>query len=128
MNEPDIGQLHATITPVGSRITCTPPPTDTDRDWLVLVAWRHWTQFCDSLQSKGWKRGGSAHSSSTCCSAHEFASFTLGIDNVIATSSEDFHRRFLAATSVARRLNLLLKPDRVALFQAVIYGNDVGAP
>jgi hypothetical protein len=43
--------------------------------------------------------------------------------NLIATSDGDFFRRFLAATQVCIRLNLMNKEDRIALFQAVLYGN-----
>lgn len=45
-------------------------------------------------------------------------------ENLIITSSQVFHQRFLAASSVAKRLNLLEKSDRIALFQAVLYGNS----
>lgn len=35
----------------------------------------------------------------------------------------DIYDRFIAATAVAKRLNLLDKADRIALFQAVLYAN-----
>lgn len=43
--------------------------------------------------------------------------------NLIVTQDNKFYDRFMAATSVAKRLNLLDKADRIALFQAVLYGN-----
>jgi hypothetical protein len=42
--------------------------------------------------------------------------------NLIVTDDLEWHRRFVAATSIAKRLNLMAKADRIALFQAVLYG------
>lgn len=53
-----------------------------------------------------------------------FQSFTLGKLNLIITFDPEFYRRFLAATGMAKHLNLLSKDDRVMLFQAVLYGNE----
>lgn len=109
----------------GSRVTCSPPPMNTDRDWLVLVAGDDWAAFCQALESSGWEVGGSQipNEANTLAPADRFNSFTLGEENIIATCSAEFFRKFMAATSVAKRLNLLDKEDRIALFQAVLYGN-----
>ena len=111
--------------PVGSRITCYPPPLDTDRDWLMLVPGEAWQGFVDGLLVDGWTIGGSAipNEVNELPPEARFNSFVRGEDNIIATCSLPFYERFLAATSVARRLNLLGKADRIALFQAVLYGN-----
>lgn len=120
---PQIGDLHTQITAVGSRVTCNPPPTDTDKDWLVLVPYDKYDQFAALLMADGWEVGGSAIPiGNDYRNPHEkFNSFTKGSDNVIATCSDEFHRRFLAATAAARRMNLLAKSDRITLFQAVLY-------
>lgn len=121
---------HAiSITAVGSRVTCVPAPTDTDRDWLVMVEPGKAIDFDLALIGAGWEMGGSdiPESSNLTPECDRFHSFTKTVDgvteNIIATSSQPFHERFLAATSVAKRLNLLSKNDRIALFQAVLYGN-----
>lgn len=107
---------------VGSRVTCDPPPTNTDLDVLVYV--RDLALVTDSLV-----RAGFGHDGSDISDHHDFdwnskfRSYSRGEVNLIITDDEDFHRRFLAASSVAKRLNLLRKEDRVALFQAVLYGN-----
>lgn len=116
--------LNYSIDAVGSRVTCNPAPIGTDQDWLVLVAESDYTPFCYDLLKSNFEFGGShldpldleeipPHA--------RFNSFTRGEDNIIVTASTDFHRRFLAASSVAKRLNLLNKDDRIALFQAVLY-------
>jgi hypothetical protein len=121
---PEIGQFHRQITAVGSRVTCNPAPTGTDQDWLVWIDDKDYDQFAQHLLSSDWEVGGSLipNDANYLPQSQRFNSFTKGEDNVIATASEEFHRRFLAASATAKRLNLLEKEDRIALFQAVLYG------
>lgn len=123
MQAPDIGKFHRQITPVGSRVTCRPAPTNTDQDWLVLVGTKDYDAFADHLEKEGWAVGGSRipEDVNYLVPSARFNSFTKGEHNLIITASNEFHQRFLAATSVAKRLNLLMKDDRIALFQAVLY-------
>lgn len=120
---PQIGDFHKQINAVGSRVTCNPPPDGTDQDWLVLVPLEKYDAFAAALMADGWEVGGSAIPvMDDTRSPHEkFNSFTKGEDNVIATASEEFHRRFLSATATAKALNLLVKRDRITLFQSVLY-------
>lgn len=114
------GLLSATL--VGSRVTCNPPPADTDLDVLVHVTDMFEAQTYLTL-------AGFDHDGSEISDRHDFVfdsafrSYSKGEVNVILTDDKEFHSRFLAASSVAKRLNLLQKDDRVALFQAVLYGN-----
>lgn len=118
------GPWHTQITAVGSRVTCEPAPSGTDQDWLVLVSANGYTDFAAALLAAGWEVGGSMIPADVDYTpvGDRFNSFTKGEDNIIATASPDFHRKFLAASSIAKRLNLLKKADRIALFQAVLYG------
>jgi hypothetical protein len=112
------------VTPVGSRVTCNPPPTDTDLDLLVLVDICQRSEALAMLSLLGFGHDGSDISDKLDFDADSnFKSYSRGEVNLIVTCDEDFHQRFLAASSVAKRLNLLKKDDRVALFQAVLYGN-----
>lgn len=113
------------VEPVGSRVTCNPPPTDTDADYLCHVRPCHMHRFESEMYSNGFKLGGSLDASGDQF-GYGFTSYTLGEINLIATEDYDFANRFLAASSVAKRLNLLDKYDRIALFQAVLYGNHCG--
>ena len=114
------------ITPVGSRVTCDPPPLDTDRDWLVLIDAADENKLMEYLSTDQWQIGGSLPDDENNTPAElRFISFTKSVENVIVTSSEEFHRRFIAATSVAKMLNVLKKEHRIALFQAVLYANKV---
>lgn len=79
----------------------------------------------ESFRKEGWSLDGSEivvpeHAQSP---DERFNSFSKGEFNCIITDSESFFKRFMAATAVAQRLNLLDKSDRIALFQAVLYAN-----
>ncbi len=108
--------------PVGSRRTCNPPPMDTDDDYLLIVA-DHYA-FRNSVLAAGFRVGGSAFldAAQPLDADMRFSSYVLGDLNLIVTEDRVFYDRFMAATSVAKRLNLLKKDDRIALFQAVLYG------
>ncbi len=117
--------LYESFAPVGSRITCVPPPSDTDADYLILSKSGCWEDVLSWLHLNGWELDGSQVDNPYDPNSSEelFQSFSYNEINLIVTPSEVFNARFLAATSVARRLNLLNKDDRIALFQAVLYGN-----
>lgn len=106
--------------PVGSRVTCDPAPTDTDEDWLVLVR----EVPVEKLQEAGFSQEGSPEFY-TGNDAGGFRSWRKGEINLITTQSYEFFRLFLTATYLAKRFNLLRKQDRIALFQAVLYGVEV---
>lgn len=108
---------------VGSRVTCNPPPFNTDRDVLCLVA--DHAVFRDFVLACGFNMGGSEllDRSLALDGSDRFSSYTLDEINLIVTQDARFFDKFMAATSVAKRLNLLDKNDRIALFQAVLYGN-----
>lgn len=113
---------------VGSRVTCDPAPTDTDQDVLVLTTPELWdTSLGAELGLTGFDKGGSDCGDQVEYLTHvpmSFQSFTRDDLNLIITFDPEFYRRFMAATGVAKLLNLLDKQDRVMLFQAVLYGND----
>lgn len=101
---------------VGSRVTCNPAPTDTDLDILVRV--KSMFDAGEQLGRDGYKFCGSLHDSQF------FQSARKGEVNIIYTCDVDFYERFMAAHSVAKRLNLLKKDDRIALFRAVLYSEQ----
>ncbi len=107
----------------GSRITCNPAPTNTDADYIVLIKDHH--DFYQVMMEYGYRLGGSdiTNRPADVDPEHVFASYTRDWLNLIVTTSPVFYRRFCAATSIAKRLNLLKKSDRIALFQAVLYAN-----
>jgi hypothetical protein len=119
----DTSMLWSECQPVGSRITCNPPPMDTDRDWLVYVHSTNWQEFIAFMINDGWKIGGSEPEHFDA--ANYFNSFTKDIEatneNVIATSDYAFYLKFSLATQVSKKLNIMSKVDRITLFQAILY-------
>jgi hypothetical protein len=112
----------AVVVPVGSRVTCNPPPTDTDEDYLVLVK--------DSkVAVAGLKAIGFEYSSTpeqiekyeqlNQSAQWKFTSLWFGDINYIVTDSQFFFERFLTATYVCKTLNLLKKEDRIMVFEAI---------
>ena len=119
---PELATLRKTlgdhrVRHVGSRVTCNPAPTDTDDDWLVLHAVPEGTY--KFLMAAGWELGGSEANMGV---GESFQSCKKGEENIILTHSPSFFDKFIAATRVAKRFNLVNKEDRVALFEAVLYG------
>lgn len=105
---------HWDITPVGSRVTCSPPPMATDIDYLVLGNARKIKKHLIATGFRPEYRSKYNYNSI-------FYSLRYNNINVIVTSSKRFQRKFLLATSIAKELNLLEKYHRVALFQAILY-------
>jgi hypothetical protein len=106
--------------PCGSRITCNPPVMNTDADYLVRTG--NLIRFVETALSSGWENGGSFMDEGKPDVMH-FVSLRKDDANLIVTRSPEFYRRFHAATVIATELNILDKPKRVRVFQAVLYGN-----
>lgn len=122
------------ISSCGSRVTCDPAPLDTDMDFLVFILpppivdpfkARNEEEgkvrtLMDILETAGYVwEGSSEHYQNVA--ADGFMSWRKGNVNLIVSASEFFVERHKCATALCKRLNLLNKPDRIALFQAVLY-------
>lgn len=109
----------AKATMCGSRVTCNPPPEDTDEDWLVEMPW-HTARLTivSTLCDAGWELETDDHYKDA-----QFLSFRRDNVNILLTWDEEFARRHHAATRVCKELNLMEKNQRISLFQAVLYGN-----
>lgn len=107
------------VEPVGSRIVCNPPPTDTDQDWLCLL---HdnitYDAICDPLAEEGWIRGGST--TAIYGSKPKFYSWTMGEDNIILTKDEEYFSKYLEATAICKEKNLLDKKERIKVFKKIL--------
>ena len=108
---------------VGSRATCDPAPEGTDFDVLVLAN-HPWEKLVKLLNPHGFEAAGSIPANELDMrSQSDFVSVRRGDLNLIITHDPDFFTKFMLATRTAKRLNLLKKEDRVALFQFILYGN-----
>lgn len=123
---PDLRAYASDQRTVGSRVTCQPPPTDTDIDVLVLVPRGPVHRI---MQVDGWKKDGRKFEAVNYVPKSDgypnyFISYRKGDVNIIVTRHERFYNLFSLATDLAQRLNILKKTDRIALFQAVLYGSE----
>lgn len=113
----------AEVSQTGSRYICTPAPTDTDDDYLVVLpSPSKMADLISALEEHGfsWDHGDEYDGDGEST----FASYRLGKLNLICTHSPDFAVKHRAATHVCKALNLLQKPQRVMVFQAVLYANQ----
>lgn len=110
----------------GSRVTCNPPPMDTDADYLVLVKdIDSFSELCDFLLKNDFYQGGSciADEANTLLEHERFTSFSNAVKiNFIITLSNIFYDRFVLATNVCKSINEMRKPCRITIFQAILYG------
>jgi hypothetical protein len=110
---------------VGSSITCNPPVTDTDIDFLVFVKEEQLTEAHNFLLEHKWTSSYSNYVSQDPTQTKPFRSFRKGKVNYILTWSDDYWNKFMIATKMAKQFNLLHKQDRITLFEYVLYGNVV---
>jgi len=123
-----LGRLGLSMEPCGSQVTCDPPPVEnTDWDYRIQVpavpARLERLQvellgLAFECESELYELG----------PGNNFASWRRGATNLLISDDPEWCRRHRAATALCQRLNLLRKPDRVALFQAVLYGNMPSPP
>lgn len=104
----------------GSRYICNPAPTDTDDDYIVMYHTGVSGYLCET--------GFDLNTDQELYDAMpDFMAWRKGDLNVVVALDQCFFDRFCAATELAKARNIPAKPDRIALFQSVLYGNIVGA-
>jgi hypothetical protein len=106
--------------PTGSHYICNPPVMNTDRDMIFLVDNK--TVAGLELLTEGWTTDWKVYSKT------DFVSYKKSVDgtilNVLLTEDKNYYDRFVLATNIAKRLNVLKKDDRIALFDAIVYGPE----
>lgn len=116
-----LNKLGCKVEACGSRVTCNPAPTDTDEDYLVEVTGCDISDVVNVLAEQGFFWEGN-HAEHYRNAANTFMSWRKDDLNFIVTDEPGFAKNHRAATALCTRLNLINKPDRIALFQAVLYG------
>ena len=112
----DLGNLGLPFFRTGSREICSPPPLDTDVDFVILDL-KGDTQFDRNgfLQTTQEDRDQYGQA--------DFMAYRRGEVNLIVVSDWSSFKAWKAATASAKQMNLLDKGKRIALFQGVLYGN-----
>ena len=100
----------------GSRIICDPPPKEADNDWVLLVPLNSFCAFMEEAKELGYEvpespKGGLYTGETVPLYRYQ--------DNLIVTTNIKFYESFVAATHLARRLNIRNRENRIALFKAL---------
>lgn len=138
-----VSRLQGRILATGSRAICNPAPTNTDEDWVVQIT----TQSClvlfrDFLTEDGWElnvgEGYENDGSPDLFSGdgdtylYTFASFKKEVEgtvyNILLVGTHDSFRLWATATGLAKAMNLTKKSERVELFRAILYNNEIYVP
>lgn len=110
----------------GSRVTVTPPVTDTDDDYVLLIEDYRDEAFRQSIENvmtaNGWTLGGSKALNNS--GFNKFQSWKKGDLNIILTRDEEWFNKMRCATLLCIELNLKEKSQRIRVFEAVVYGKE----
>lgn len=119
----NLRNMGCVIEPCGSRVTCDPPVMNTDADYLIECpsAETAVSAVVHDISSAGYQWEGSSNHYQSCAVVG-FMSWRRDDMNLIVTANPDFAKRHRIATALCARLNLMKKADRIAVFQAVLYG------
>ena len=101
--------LYTASFPTGSSYICNPPVLDTDIDQMFLVD--DLEKVSKILEKLGWKRCGKEE-----YNVDKWVAYRKDNLNALLTDNLDYFNKFLQATEEAKKLNLLDKKDRIALF------------
>lgn len=102
----------------GSRYICDPPPMDTDNDTVILV--EDLQKVYEILLKEEWKPGGSYHENDKWISFKKEINGVL--ENYIVTQDTELYGKWVTATELCKKLNLLRKEDRIITFKVVVEG------
>lgn len=108
--------------PTGSRYVVSPPVTNTDEDYVVLV--EDIFEADVKLEERGFVRPTLEDESDYEQDDRELMfTYRKGDLNLIVVESSDFFNKWSAATYLAKKFNLAKKEDRVLLFKYILYGD-----
>lgn len=116
--------------PTGSRFICDPPVLDSDDDWVILVEDLEYAKYKAARLDWYSEDGGYYRVDSGSEEPGPFISLrhSEGNSNYIFTDDAEFYDRYVAATLLAKKHNLLNKVDRIQLFHTVLYGEYIDTP
>lgn len=112
--------------PTGSRYICSPAPTDTDKDTVIYVERR--VDAIVKLYEQGWNFNGEDYGVPDKKEEEWFSvKKTINgiLENYIVTQNKERFYRWVTATELAKKLNLLKKEDRISLFNVIVDGEKL---
>jgi len=111
--------LWVDIYQTGSSVICNPPVLDTDEDYVIYTnkesQLRKWLLANGVTQSCEDKEEYDLESEAMDC-------YRKDNINLIVVYNKTTHSKWVVATKLARKLNLLKKEQRITLFKYILYG------
>lgn len=111
-------KLWSGIYQTGSSVICDPPVLDSDIDYVICTA--RFVEFDKFIVDAGF-RNTSGDAEEYVLQEDGFTCYRRNNINLIVTESYDLYLKRVSATGLAKKLNLLKKKDRIALFQYILY-------
>ena len=102
----------------GSSIICNPPVENTDIDFIICTF--DYYKLDRYLVTHGFKQT-SQNEKEYDLPSEKFTCYRKNNINLIVTEDIDWYKKWVFATKVAKKLNLLKKEDRITLFKAILY-------
>lgn len=112
--------------PTGSRYITSPATLDTDDDWLVLV--EDLIDAASDLEQAGLTSSLGSVDPVQIEGPWKFISYRDGEKNYVLTADRTMYLRSVAATLLAKQLNLTDKDERISLFRTVKFGESEERP
>lgn len=113
--------MGLTAEPCGSRVTCNPPPTDTDADYRIQYERHDHDALVALLKDCGFEPDGGKHYADSLSNFHSWRS---GEINLLISSNPEWIRRHRLATWLCKSINIMDKQLRIALFQRILYREE----
>ena len=103
----------------GSSVICNPPVTDTDIDYVIYTNEEY--KLDTFLKCEGFKKS-SADEEEYDLEEEGFTCYRKSNINLIVTINYNWYLKWVEATKLAKKLNLLQKEQRITLFKYILYG------
>lgn len=112
-------ELWKGIYQTGSSVICDPPVEDTDIDFIICTEKED--KLYKFLMDNDFKLS-NASEEEYDLESEGFSCYRKGNINLIVTENKQWYDKWVLATKVAKKLNLLKKDNRITLFKAILYG------
>lgn len=109
-------ELYEDMMQTGSSVICDPPVTDTDIDFVIYT--KNLDRLSTWLINEGFKKT-SKDEYEIEDLQNQFCCFRLHVVNLIVVSDKEIFNKWVEATTLAKRLNLRIKQQRIELFKYI---------
>ncbi len=116
--------LFIGIYQTGSSVICDPPVTNTDIDFIICTGKQK--QLDKFLTDNGFDNS-TEDQVEYELEGEGFFCYRKDNVNLIVTTQYDWYLKWVTATKLAKKLNLLKKEDRITLFKFILYDEFNGS-